>query len=540
VALPWRRWVVAAGLLLAEYLWLTVGYDIAQFRPGFRLIGNAGAVAPIVFLALTATLTLWRSPGPALLARLARALDPSAARAGWLLAHAAALAALVVVTRRVLGQPPADDAHAAPWLAAWVALVGLLVATALAHSFPRAALRPLAAILGRPVAVGAAVGLAAWGAGHAAQGVWPWLARATLTVTAAVMAPLFGDRLFVSIPERLLGLGGFLAEVGNECSGAEGMGLVGVLSAAYLIKFRRSLVFPRALAIVPMAMGLGFIGNVVRIAALVWIGATVSPEVAEQGFHSKAGWVITCAIAIAVLTWERRSRWIARPAPTAEPGRPRESDENPTATYLMPLLVSLALALVTGLFSAGFDHLFWVRVLGTALTLWLSRAALAGAFGRPRSSPLALAVGVACFGGWMLIARRGDPAAVTALQAGLAELGAFERTLWVAARVVGAVVIVPLAEELAFRGYLLRRLVRDDFWEVDPADAARRPGALAVSALVFGALHGAFVAGTLVGVAYALLLRKRGRLGDAVVAHAVTNALLVVYTLATGDWSFMV
>jgi CAAX prenyl protease-like protein len=100
-------------------------------------------------------------------------------------------------------------------------------------------------------------------------------------------------------------------------------------------------------------------------------------------------------------------------------------------------------------------------------------------------------------------------------------------------------VIVPLAEELAFRGYLLRRIVRDDFWEVDLATASRHPLAVLGSSLVFGALHGAFIAGTLAGIAYALVLRRRGRLGDAIVAHAITNALLVVYTLVTGDWSLM-
>jgi CAAX prenyl protease-like protein len=100
-------------------------------------------------------------------------------------------------------------------------------------------------------------------------------------------------------------------------------------------------------------------------------------------------------------------------------------------------------------------------------------------------------------------------------------------------------VIVPLSEELAFRGYLLRRIVRDDFWDVDLSAAARRPVAVIVSSLVFGLLHGAFIAGTLAGVAYALVLRHRGRLGDAILAHAVTNALVVGYTLLTGDWSFM-
>jgi len=50
--------------------------------------------------------------------------------------------------------------------------------------------------------------------------------------------------------------------------------------------------------------------------------------------------------------------------------------------------------LLTGLFSDGFDHLFWVRMVGTALALWLVRSALAGAAGRPRVAALAVAAGV--------------------------------------------------------------------------------------------------------------------------------------------------
>jgi hypothetical protein len=32
-------------------------------------------------------------------------------------------------------------------------------------------------------------------------------------------------------------------------------------------------------------------------------------------------------------------------------------------------------------------------------------------------------------------------------------------------------------------------------------------------------------------------MRRRGDLGDAVLAHATTNALLAAYVLATGNWA---
>ena len=107
---------------------------------------------------------------------------------------------------------------------------------------------------------------------------------------------------------------------------------------------------------------------------------------------------------------------------------------------------------------------------------------------------------------------------------------------WVVCRIVGAVVVVPVVEELAFRGYLTRRLIARDFESVPLG----RLTWLSVvgSSLLFGLLHQRVVAGTAAGVLYAAALHRRGSLGDAVLAHAITNALLVVYELSTGAWGW--
>jgi membrane protease YdiL (CAAX protease family) len=55
-----------------------------------------------------------------------------------------------------------------------------------------------------------------------------------------------------------------------------------------------------------------------------------------------------------------------------------------------------------------------------------------------------------------------------------------------------------------------------------------------VSSIVFGVLHTNAVAGFAVGLLYGQLYRGRGRLGDAVLAHAVTNALVAIEALALG------
>ncbi len=106
---------------------------------------------------------------------------------------------------------------------------------------------------------------------------------------------------------------------------------------------------------------------------------------------------------------------------------------------------------------------------------------------------------------------------------------------WIMLRIAGGVFTVPLAEELAFRGFGLRRLVSVDFdlvpWRVFTWTS------LLISSLLFGLLHGdRWLAGTVAGVFYALAMRHRGRLGDAILAHAVTNALLAFWVLWFGRW----
>jgi CAAX prenyl protease-like protein len=59
-----------------------------------------------------------------------------------------------------------------------------------------------------------------------------------------------------------------------------------------------------------------------------------------------------------------------------------------------------------------------------------------------------------------------------------------------------------------------------------------------VSSVLFGALHGRWLAGTVAGMFYAWAMYRRGRLADAVVAHATTNALIAADVLILGYWNY--
>jgi membrane protease YdiL (CAAX protease family) len=53
----------------------------------------------------------------------------------------------------------------------------------------------------------------------------------------------------------------------------------------------------------------------------------------------------------------------------------------------------------------------------------------------------------------------------------------------------------------------------------------------------FGAMHGAlWLPGLLAGLSYGLLLIRTGKIGESVVAHATTNALLALYVVYFDQW----
>ena len=190
----------------------------------------------------------------------------------------------------------------------------------------------------------------------------------------------------------------------------------------------------------------------------------------------------------------------------------------------------MAAAIVTTALAPGFDAWYAVKVLLTSGVLWLFRAAyrqLAWGWSLP-----SVAIGAAVFAVWVLL--EPAPASAPTLPTELAALPAWLVALWLAFRVVGSVVVVPLVVELAFRGYLLRKLTAWDFDAVDLRQFALF--ALLASSLLFGVMHGRWLAGTLAGMAYALAVYHRGRIGDAVVAHATTNGLITVAVLLFGQW----
>ena len=88
-----------------------------------------------------------------------------------------------------------------------------------------------------------------------------------------------------------------------------------------------------------------------------------------------------------------------------------------------------------------------------------------------------------------------------------------------AMRLAGSAFVISVAEELFFRKWLVDFA---GFWWM---------------VALFAVEHDRWLVGAVAGVAYGLLARRRG-LGAAVIAHVVTNLVLGLWVLRSGQWQF--
>jgi hypothetical protein len=108
------------------------------------------------------------------------------------------------------------------------------------------------------------------------------------------------------------------------------------------------------------------------------------------------------------------------------------------------------------------------------------------------------------------------------------------RTAFVIVRLLGLVAVVPLMEEVFWRGFLARYLIADNFCDV-PQGTFTWASFLIVTA-AFALVHPEILAAAAWGAMINVLYRKTANLWACVLMHAVTNGLLGAYILATGNW----
>ncbi|WP_210529342.1 exosortase E/protease, VPEID-CTERM system [Rubellimicrobium arenae] len=445
----------------------------------------------------------------------------------WMLLHFVGLALLVLP---LIGPPGAASvsflwAFALPWVTgASLAAVGAMFWAA-----PRRAWGDWLRREGRHAALVGAAAALLLDLTNLVLPLWAWMPLSSLTFAAVQLClSVFGSGIYLSRQDYIIGLDGFYVNIGQACSGLEGLLLITAFVVLYGGLFRNSLRFPHYwLVMLPLGLMLSWTFNVLRITALILIGAWASPELAVNGFHSYAGWMFFTLLALALIGLAH-----ATPALQARPERPLPSIVAPSlrkdwlAARILPLSVFLLTGTVGSALTMHPDLAFPFRALGMALVLgffWPSYRHL-----RWSRDPVVVMAGGLVAVLWILTEPEASETDLVLGEA-LSGLGGVALAIWVGLRILGTAVLVPMVEELFFRGYLVARF--------DLGGRFGQAFAIGASSVLFAVLHGRWLEAWLAGVAFAWVMLRRNNLADAIVAHAVANGMIALWAASRGDWS---
>lgn len=209
--------------------------------------------------------------------------------------------------------------------------------------------------------------------------------------------------------------------------------------------------------------------------------------------------------------------------PRPDPPRPATTGPPDAVERILPFAVFMIASVAVSATFARPAEGYPVIAAALALALWFVRPALARLHWR--LDPVALVAGLTVGLGWVVTAPPPGP------EVGVGTPGASADALWIVVRVLGTVALVPIVEEMFFRGYVQHR--------IDDGRLFRRVVAVAVSVALFAALHDRWVVAAVAGLVFALVYLRQGRLADAITAHAAANAVVAAMALARGDWGLI-
>ena len=215
----------------------------------------------------------------------------------------------------------------------------------------------------------------------------------------------------------------------------------------------------------------------------------------------------------------------------------------PWLPFVLPFALLLLLSTFDGLPLLTRFYPFWyfVKALALALTVLALRRRLPEA--RPGGDGLAWAslVGVLLFFVWIFGDAKTPHFAFLGSRAGydplLAIADSHQRMAFYAVRFLGLAVLVPIAEELFYRGFLLRWVINPDDFRSVPLGKLT-PLSVTVNVLAMALTHPEWLVAGLFSLAMCLLLSRTKNLFACILAHGATNLMLGVYILQYHAWAF--
>jgi CAAX prenyl protease-like protein len=238
-------------------------------------------------------------------------------------------------------------------------------------------------------------------------------------------------------------------------------------------------------------------------------------------------------------------------AQTQPPGQPASgvaTAPSDIAPYVVPMVTYVALSSLEGYLptalgqpsSTWYPPAYAGKLLIVALLAWHYRATWNDFRPLPSLGKIILGIltGILVWGAWIGLDGRYPALPLLGTRSAFdpQKLAPLARWAFIALRLLGLVVVVPVFEELFWRSFLMRWLIDSEFLRVPIGKVT--PMAAAVTSVLFALVHPEWLPALLTGALWAWLLWCTRSLSVCAISHAVANLALGVYVITTHDWKF--
>lgn len=213
-----------------------------------------------------------------------------------------------------------------------------------------------------------------------------------------------------------------------------------------------------------------------------------------------------------------------------------------TVGYILPFVAFVAI--MTGEHALGLPLVWSYAARVAVVAILLLTFSIPYLSFRPSAPAASVGIGIAVFLIWIgpdvlfryrhfwLFENSLMGSAVTSIAPGLKT-----NVLFLTVRILGSSILVPIVEELFWRGWLMRWLIDQNFLSVPMGKYA--PAAFWIVAALFASEHGSFwEVGLVAGIVYNWWIVRTRNLADCILAHSVTNAILAAYVIVSGQWQY--
>ena len=220
----------------------------------------------------------------------------------------------------------------------------------------------------------------------------------------------------------------------------------------------------------------------------------------------------------------------------------------PELTYVAPMAVFLLLSAFEGILpkdggtirASSYAAFYSVKITIVTVVLWLCRSNWSDLRPRPSTAWISASVllGAVVIAFWIGLDGRYPALPQQSTRAGFdpRALPLSWRAPFIAIRLYGLVLVVPLMEELFWRSFLIRWIARPDFRGI-PIGRVTPIGVIVTSAL-FAVAHPEWLPALLTGLLWAGLLWKSRSVTACWISHLTANLLLGIYILTQSAWRF--